>query len=298
MKKLLQRLFKVTLTNFDKHRKTIYILKEGEKGGWLYNPDVRANATFEWDEIKDSFIPFLTLLERNPDMESAFWIYSIFVDRKSDFMRYMKECGIAVSQVHERNDIHTCVKEYRSLFPNLDKTIGRVISIPIGWWLSEEDKKQEDSRSEKASEIAQTTELSKIEDQLTKSYSNLVGISNRISDFVKDNGEEEITRDSQTNPAVLTNVIKDFFGSEETVYGDLERVQQIASTNELPENISKINGDHPLAKAYNTALEKYVVLNKAIQTNTDPLSEEQEDLLGSAGQAILEKIDMTKLFLV
>jgi hypothetical protein len=56
--------FKVTLTNFDKHRKTIYILKEGEKGGWLYNPDVRANATFEWDEIKDSFIPFLTLLER------------------------------------------------------------------------------------------------------------------------------------------------------------------------------------------------------------------------------------------
>jgi len=46
--------------------------------------------------------------------------------------------------------------------------------------LSEEDKKQEDSRSEKASEIAQTTELSKIEDQLTKSYSNLVGISNRI----------------------------------------------------------------------------------------------------------------------
>ena len=159
--------------------------------------------------------------------------------------------------------------------------------------LSEEDKKQEDSRSEKASEIAQTTELSKIEDQLTKSYSNLLGISNRISDFVKDNGKEEITRDSQTNPAVLTNVIKDFFGSEETVYGDLERVQQIASTNELPENISKINGDHPLAKAYNTALEEYVVLNKAVQTNTDPLSEEQEGLLGSAGQAILEKIDMT-----
>jgi hypothetical protein len=27
------------------------------------------------------------------------------------------------------------------LLPNLDKTIGRVISIPIGWWLSEEDKK-------------------------------------------------------------------------------------------------------------------------------------------------------------
>jgi hypothetical protein len=71
--------FKVTLTNFDKHRKTIYILKEGEKGGWPYNPDVRANETFEWDEIKDSFIPFLILLERKcqgtyylGDVESSF----------------------------------------------------------------------------------------------------------------------------------------------------------------------------------------------------------------------------------
>ena len=98
----------------------------------------KANAKYYDDKLKN--VSGLTLLERNPDMESAFWIYSILVDRKSDFMRYMKECGIAVSQVHERNDIHTCVKEYRSLLPNLDKTIGRVISIPIGWWLSEEDK--------------------------------------------------------------------------------------------------------------------------------------------------------------
>jgi len=159
--------------------------------------------------------------------------------------------------------------------------------------LSEEDKKQENSRSEKATEIAKTTELSKIQDQLTKSYSNLVGISNRISDFIKENGEEEITKESQTGPAIISNVVKDFFGSEETVYGDLERAQQIASTNELPENISKINGNHPLAKAYNTALENYVVLNKAIQTNTDPLSKEQEGFWFSAGQNILEKIDMT-----
>jgi dTDP-4-amino-4,6-dideoxygalactose transaminase len=83
----------------------------------------------------------VTLLERNPDMDSAFWIYSLKVERKGDFMKYMKECGIAVSQVHERNDIHTCVKEYRSLLPNLDRVIGEVISIPIGWWVTEEDRK-------------------------------------------------------------------------------------------------------------------------------------------------------------
>ena len=62
------------------------------------------------------------------------------VERKNDFMKHMKDCGIAVSQVHERNDIHTCVKEHRSLLPNLDRTIGKVISIPIGWWVNNDDR--------------------------------------------------------------------------------------------------------------------------------------------------------------
>ena len=98
----------------------------------------KSNAKYYDDNLNN--VPGVTLLERNPDMESAFWIYSLLVERKGDFMKYMKECGIAVSQVHERNDIHTCVKEFRSLLPNLDKTIGKVISIPVGWWLSEEDR--------------------------------------------------------------------------------------------------------------------------------------------------------------
>jgi dTDP-4-amino-4,6-dideoxygalactose transaminase len=99
----------------------------------------KSNAAFYDKELKNA--NGVTLLERNPDMESAFWIYSLLVERKGDFMKYMKECGIAVSQVHERNDIHTCVKDYRAMLPNLDKTIGSVISIPVGWWLTEEDRK-------------------------------------------------------------------------------------------------------------------------------------------------------------
>ena len=56
--------FKVTLENFDRHRKSIYLIKEGEKGGWVYDPEVRANEPFDWEEIKNTFIPFLTLLEK------------------------------------------------------------------------------------------------------------------------------------------------------------------------------------------------------------------------------------------
>lgn len=80
------------------------------------------------------------LLERDPRMESSFWIYSMLVDNKSGFMDWMKECGIMVSQVHERNDIHTCVRESVSILPNLDEVQPKLVSIPVGWWVTKEQR--------------------------------------------------------------------------------------------------------------------------------------------------------------
>ena len=62
------------------------------------------------------------------------------VDRHDDFMKWMKECDIMVSRVHERNDKHTCVKDYVSMLPNLDKVIKQMICIPCGWWVTDEQR--------------------------------------------------------------------------------------------------------------------------------------------------------------
>ena len=61
----------------------------------------------------------------------------MLVGHKDEFMKHMKECGIMVSQVHERNDIHSCVKEYSTHLPSLDWITPRLISIPVGWWVTE-----------------------------------------------------------------------------------------------------------------------------------------------------------------
>jgi dTDP-4-amino-4,6-dideoxygalactose transaminase len=82
----------------------------------------------------------VTLLERDARMDSAFWIYSFLVERRQDFMDYMKSCGVMVSQVHERNDIHSCVREFKTILPTLDKICPRLISIPVGWWVTKEDR--------------------------------------------------------------------------------------------------------------------------------------------------------------
>jgi dTDP-4-amino-4,6-dideoxygalactose transaminase len=98
----------------------------------------QSNAKFYDDNLKN--IPGLTTLTRHDDRESAFWIYSMLVDNRDRFMDHMKNCGIIVSQVHERNDKHTCVREFRTPLPALDRTIGKVVSIPVGWWITEEDR--------------------------------------------------------------------------------------------------------------------------------------------------------------
>lgn len=98
----------------------------------------KANGRYYDEALKD--VKGVTLLERDDRMESAYWIYSLLVDDKDKFAEHMKKCGIATSQVHERNDIHSCLREFRTDLPNLDSIKGRLTAIPVGWWVSEEER--------------------------------------------------------------------------------------------------------------------------------------------------------------
>ena len=98
----------------------------------------RANAKFYDENLKD--VKGVTLLERSADRESSFWIYSMLVEDRAAFMKHMSANGISTSQVHERNDIHSCVEEFRCALPNLDKTVPKLVCIPVGWWVTEEQR--------------------------------------------------------------------------------------------------------------------------------------------------------------
>jgi dTDP-4-amino-4,6-dideoxygalactose transaminase len=74
------------------------------------------------------------------DEGSAYWIYSILVEERDNFQKAMKDRGVMCSQVHERNDLHPCVSRYRTELPNLEKVIGKLSSLPVGWWVTDEDR--------------------------------------------------------------------------------------------------------------------------------------------------------------
>lgn len=77
---------------------------------------------------------------QNFDENSSHWIYTILVDNKDEFIKYMTENNIEVSPVHNRNDNYTIFSKYKVELPNLDYFFSRQVAIPVGWWLSEEQK--------------------------------------------------------------------------------------------------------------------------------------------------------------
>ena len=100
----------------------------------------RENALYFDEELKD--VKGIKLMKNNPKSKSAYWLYTIRVldNKKFDFMEKMKEAGIMTSQVHNRNDINSCVKDYDTeQLPNLDMMEKELVCIPVGWWLTEEN---------------------------------------------------------------------------------------------------------------------------------------------------------------
>ena len=77
----------------------------------------------------------------NKKCKSAYWLYTIRVlnGKKQEFMDKMKEANIMTSQVHNRNDINSCVKDFTESLPNIDTLEKELVCIPVGWWLEEND---------------------------------------------------------------------------------------------------------------------------------------------------------------
>lgn len=73
---------------------------------------------------------------------SASWLYTFHIQQRDEFMLWMGEQGIQVSRVHERNDKHTTFRDSKTELPNLDTFNSTQVSIPVGWWLTQEQREK------------------------------------------------------------------------------------------------------------------------------------------------------------
>ena len=98
----------------------------------------RENGRF-YDEFLQR-IPGVRLLKRDPDSASAYWAYTLLVERRADLIGKLKEHGIASQRLHVRNDIYSCFGGQRRDLPGVDNFDEHTLSIPCGWWVSDEDR--------------------------------------------------------------------------------------------------------------------------------------------------------------
>ena len=101
----------------------------------------RENAKYFDEQLRD--VEGIQLMTNCEKSNSANWLYSIRIlnGKKQAFIDKMKVAGIMVSQVHNRNDINSCVTEFQERLPNLDILEKELVCIPVGWWLTDKERK-------------------------------------------------------------------------------------------------------------------------------------------------------------
>lgn len=100
--------------------------------------EARDNAGFYERELSD--VDGIELTQIQNDRESSYWLFTVLVDDRTSFAHMMGSRNISVSRVHERVDKHAFAKEFECDLPMLEEVIDKMICIPVGWWLSREDR--------------------------------------------------------------------------------------------------------------------------------------------------------------
>lgn len=72
--------------------------------------------------------------------EPSYWLYTLLSDNAIDIERCLNEKGIMASKLHRPNHLHTVFEPFRTRMPNLELFYKRLVHIPCGWWVSDEDR--------------------------------------------------------------------------------------------------------------------------------------------------------------
>ncbi|WP_374350797.1 DegT/DnrJ/EryC1/StrS family aminotransferase [Chitinimonas sp.] len=83
--------------------------------------------------------PGVQLLVQQADSRSAWWTYSLRVERREALVAKLVAAGIGAQRLHIRGDCYRCFAPAVADLPGVTQFDGENLSIPCGWWLSGDD---------------------------------------------------------------------------------------------------------------------------------------------------------------
>lgn len=97
------------------------------------------NGKFFDRELVD--IEGVTLIPYYNNTEPSYWLYTLQVERRDDFIKMMQDNGVMASPLHLRNDRHTVFGSKGENTPNLDVFYECFVHIPCGWWVTDDERR-------------------------------------------------------------------------------------------------------------------------------------------------------------
>lgn len=95
------------------------------------------NGLFFDEKLKDA--GGIEIIKYHKNTKPSYWLYTAIVERRDDFIEYMRSNGVICSPLHLRNDRHS-IFEDGSHLSGLESFYNRFIHWGCGWWISEEDR--------------------------------------------------------------------------------------------------------------------------------------------------------------
>lgn len=71
---------------------------------------------------------------------SSYWVYTLLSDYADDIAKSLNEIGVLASKLHRPNNRHSIFRESQKSLPGIDLFYSRLVHIPCGWWVSDEDR--------------------------------------------------------------------------------------------------------------------------------------------------------------
>lgn len=89
-----------------------------------------------------SKIPGLSVVPIEAGSEPSYWLYTLLADDSDAVERCMAAIGVTASKLHRPNHFHSVFAPYRRKLPGLESFYRRLVHIPCGWWVGDDDRER------------------------------------------------------------------------------------------------------------------------------------------------------------
>lgn len=89
-----------------------------------------------------STIPRVDFAKSENIAQSSYWLYTLLSEYSGDLERAFNAAGVSASKLHRPNNLHSIFKSSKDELPGLKKFYDRLLHIPCGWWVTDEDRER------------------------------------------------------------------------------------------------------------------------------------------------------------